>query len=299
MSPRGRVHLLPAPPPFIRTTREDELMFETDLPANLDCLISLPPDLFAMLEELGSSTGEPVAGIVEQALRSYLRNGSKPDNSVYLSAPVNAMMKGFYRQNTAIRDLHRHGDFGLGTFNDLDGEMVMLDGRVYQLRADGKADEVDGAVRTPFACVTFFSADTVEEIEGDFDTAGFNTLLHRMIPSENMLYAVRIDGLFRHVNVWSVTRQENYRPVDETGENFPSFVYENIEGTMAGFYTPKFIKSLNLAGFHLHFMTADRRRGGHVHECRLERIRIALQHVPRLTLNIPMTLDYLTALLPR
>jgi len=274
-------------------------VFDTSESKSKDRLISLPADLLALLEEIGRSTGEPVAGIVKRAIRSYVRGRPKPDNSVYLSAPVNAMMKGFYRQNTPVRDLHRHGDFGLGTFNDLDGEMVMLDGRVYQLHADGNAYEVDGAVQTPFACVTFFSPDTVEEIEGDFDTAGFNSLLGRMIPSENMLYAVRIDGLFRRVEVWSVTRQENYRPVEETGENFPGFLYENIEGTMAGFYTPKFIKSLNLPGFHLHFMTADRSRGGHVNECRLERVRIALQHVPRLTLNLPMTLDYLTAPLRR
>ena len=274
-------------------------MSGTDNSTNKEFPIYLPQNLFEGLEELSKSTGESLPRIAEQALRTYIRSNSQQDNSVYLSAPVNAMMKGFYQQNTTIRELHRHGDFGLGTFNNLDGEMVMLDGQVYQLHADGYVYEVDEAVQTPFACVTFFSPDTVEEIEGDFDDATFNTLLNRLILSENMLYAIRIDGLFSHLNVWSVSKQENYRPVADVGESRPNFIYENIEGTMAGFYTPKFIKSLNMPGFHLHFMTADRKRGGHVHECRLKRIKIALQHVPKLTLNLPITLDYLTAQLPR
>jgi acetolactate decarboxylase len=271
----------------------------TDNPTNKKFPVYLSQDIFGLLEEHSKSTGESLVRITEQALRTYVLNNFQHSNSVYLSAPVNAMMKGFYQQNTTIRELHHHGDFGLGTFNNLDGEMVMLDGRVYQLHADGYAYEVDDTVQTPFACVTFFSPDTVEEIEGDFDDATFNTLLKRLILSENMLYAIRVDGLFSHLNVWSVSKQENYRPVTDVGESRSNFIYENIEGTMAGFYTPKFIKSLNMPGFHLHFMSADRKRGGHVHECRLKRMQIALQHVPRLTLNLPITLDYLTAQLPR
>lgn len=269
-----------------------------DKPPFKDFKISLPRRLAEQIEGICREFDQTPEDILTRAADQFL-NERCPGNAVFLSAPVNSMMKGYYEQDTRIADLLDHGDFGLGTFNNLDGEMVMLDGKVYQLNADGRTYDVDPAVQTPFACVTFFAADTIEEIEGDFDYPLFQDLLDRLIPSVNMLYAIRIDGYFSQVKVWSVAKQENYQPLADVGNSQPSFEYHDIEGTMAGFYTPRFIKSLNMPGFHLHFLTADFKRGGHVHECRLKRAKISLQHIPRLTLNLPMTLDYLTANLPR
>ena len=213
-------------------------------------------------------------------------------NPVYLSAPVSALMKGLYEEDTTIANIKKHGDFGLGTFNDLNGEMVMLDGRAYQLETDGLAHSVDDAARMPFACVTFFHPTTVEDIEQDLDDAGFKNLLERLLPSKNMLYAIRIDGLFSYIKMWSIHKQENYRPIAEVRPT--TFDFQNIEGTLVGFYTPRFISSLSMPGYHLHFLSADRRHGGHLFQCRLKKARIGIQFVPELKLNLPMTLDYLT-----
>ena len=78
------------------------------------------------------------------------------DSRLYLSAPVNAIVEGIYEEHVPFSEIKRHGDFGLGTFDLLDGEMVMLDGRVWQMRADGSVSEVGDEAQTPFACVTFF-----------------------------------------------------------------------------------------------------------------------------------------------
>ena len=40
-----------------------------------------------------------------------------------------------------VADIRRHGDFGLGTFDSLDGEGIMLDGRCWQARGDGSVIE--------------------------------------------------------------------------------------------------------------------------------------------------------------
>jgi acetolactate decarboxylase len=96
-----------------------------------------------------------------------------------------------------------------------------------------------------------------------------------------------------------VARKENSQPLDEEEQDRPLFEYDDIEGTLAGFYTPRFIRALNFPGFHLHFLTADRGYGGHLHECRTERVRIGIQFVCRLELDLPVTLDYLCAHLPR
>jgi len=260
----------------------------------------LPEFIVEELAAFCEMTGQSSSDVVARALQSYIRSHEK-GNALYLSAPVNSLMKGFYEQDTFIYDLKQYGDFGLGTFNKLDGEMLMLDGKVYRLGADGSTHDVDDDTRTPFACVTFFSPDLVEDIEGDLDYAAFNSTLESLIVSRNMLYAIRIDGVFRYVKVWSVKEHENYHPLNEGegGKDRPMFEFRDIRGTLAGFYVPRFIKSLSMPGFHLHFLTEDKKQGGHLHECRLESAQIALQVVPKLILNLPITIDYLTASLNR
>lgn len=260
--------------------------------------IAVPASLYEALQHLAGQSGRPPSEIAEEALRHYLKREGDV-NALYLSAPVNAMLKGYYEEDTRLGDLKRHGDFGLGTFNNLDGEMVMLDGRIYQLHADGKTYPVDDGIQTPFACVTFYRPSFVEEIDAELDYDAFNDVLARLLPSDNMLYAIRVEGFFKQVKVWSVARHENYQPLNEDHASRPVFEYENITGVLAGFYTPKFIRALNFPGFHLHFLTAGREGGGHLHECRTGRVQIGIQVIRRLEMNLPITLDYLTAHLPR
>jgi acetolactate decarboxylase len=214
-------------------------------------------------------------------------------NPAYLSTPVSALMKGLYEEDTTVATLKKRGDFGLGAFNGLDGEMVLLDGQCYQLCTDGSSRGVDDSARLPFACVTFFSPTTREEMENECDDVAFRAFVEQILPSKNMLYALRVEGLFRSLRVWSVHAQKNGQPIAEVKPKVSMF--KDIEGTLAGFYTPPFLSALSMPGLHLHFISADRKRGGHLFQCQLIQARIAVQFVPELTLNLPLTLDYLTS----
>ena len=218
---------------------------------------------------------------------------------LYVTAPVNALVEGIYQENSAMAEVLEHGDFGIGTFNDLDGEMVVLEGRVYQLRADGIAYAVSAETRTPFACVTFFRPYSFDDIEEALSYGDLLALLDRLLPSKNMLYAIRIDGTFDAVRTRSVPRQESYRPLVEVAREQPEFDFENIGGTLVGFWTPHFLQSIAVPGYHFHFLTQDRTRGGHLLECRPRQVRISLQHISGLELGLPLTLDYMTADLSR
>jgi acetolactate decarboxylase len=215
-------------------------------------------------------------------------------SSVYLSSPVGALVEGIYEENVTFAELKEHGDFGLGTFNDLDGEMVMLDGIVYQIDASGRVNVIGEKAETPFACVTFFSAMTQEEVVGEMDYGAFVNMLLGMLPSPNIFYAIRVQGTFAHVRTRSVPKQENYRPLVEVTRDQPTFDFGAIDGTVAGFFTPGFMSSLNVPGFHLHFLSSDLQHGGHLLECRPSKVRIGIQFIDRLELSLPMTLDYLT-----
>jgi acetolactate decarboxylase len=267
-------------------------MMEDTHNASTKYTLTLPRELFNRVAMTGERLGMSDSEIIQAALHQFLDHDPN-HNAVFLSAPIDALMKGCYEENMPISELKQHGNFGLGTFNSLDGEMVMLDGTVYQLKEDGFAYEVDDTVETPFSCVTFFSPTTVEEIDQELEYVGFKNLLERLIPSENMFFALRIDGDFSYVRVWTVPKQESHRPISEVKPTV--FEYHNVKGTLAGFFTPRFIKSLLNPGYHLHFLTDDRQHGGHLDQCRLNRLSIGLQIIPRLDLNLPFTIDYLTA----
>jgi acetolactate decarboxylase len=260
-------------------------------------VLELPESLSAALEAESRRAGRDPEALALEALRRGLGLPGA-ERTVYLSAPVNALLEGIYRQSTSLAELKRQGDFGLGTFNDLDGELTLLDGVVYQIRGDGSVSTPDDQTRTPFACVSFFTPDTTEDFaapNGSFDAREFEDLLLRLIPSENMLYCLRVDGEFETVKTRSVPRQESYRPLVEVTAEQPVFEFEDLRGTLVGFYAPAFMQSLVVPGVHLHFLSEDRTKGGHLLACRPRQARVGVQHAPRLTLGLPMTLDFLTA----
>jgi acetolactate decarboxylase len=213
---------------------------------------------------------------------------------VYLCAPVNALVEGIYQERIPLSKIRQHGDFGLGTFDSLDGEMVMLDGRVYQIAGDGHVREVDEEVATPFACVTFYTPASHDDLDEELTYAAFQDWILRLLPSPNLFYALRIEGDFADVRVRSVPRQENYRPLVEVAADQPVFEFTEVKGTLAGFFTPAFLESLSVPGLHLHFLSTDRRQGGHLLECRPRRVRAGVQFISTLELSLPMSLDYLT-----
>lgn len=255
----------------------------------------LPEDLAQNLEQAAQSAGIPLDRYLSRVLHKAMGRG----NAVYLNAPVSALVEGLYRQSTTLDELKRWGDFGLGTFNDLDGEMLLLDGEVYQMRADGKVSQLPPdsleTTRTPFACVTFFRADTYDDVTPEMGEPEIFSFLDSILPSPNMLFALRIEGRFHSVRVRSVPKQETARPLVEVAKEQPEFEFENIMGSMAGFYTPPMMQGLSVPGLHLHFLDASCAHGGHVLASRIADARIGVQHVPRLVSDLPVSLDFLTA----
>jgi len=215
------------------------------------------------------------------------------DSRVYLCAPVNALVEGIYEEKIPFTEVKRHGDFGLGTFDHLDGEMIMLDGRIYQMTADGRVTEVDEEALTPFACVTFFLPDKHAVLDGELAADDFLAWLEGLLPSANVFYALRIEGEFAYVKARSVPKQECYRPLVEVAAEQPIFEFMEMSGTLAGFYTPEFMSSLSVPGMHLHFLSADAQHGGHVLACRPKRVRVGLQMISALDLALPLSTQYL------
>ncbi len=213
---------------------------------------------------------------------------------IYLCAPVNALVEGLYEEKIPFTEIKKHGDFGIGTFDSLDGEMVMLDGRIFQMSSDGRVHEMDDASLTPFACVTFYRAASHDELDQKLSYEEFLKWLMNLLPSTNIFYALRIEGVFEYVEVRSVPKQDNYRPLVEVTKDEPVFNFTEMEGTLAGFFTPSFMGSLSVPGLHLHFLSSDFQHGGHLLECRPVKVNVGVQFISDVELGLPMSLDYLT-----
>ena len=214
---------------------------------------------------------------------------------LYMSSPINALLEGFYRDDVTIATLREKGDFGIGTFNNLDGELIALGGRFFQLDLDGNARPVDGGMKTPFSTVCHFSPVLSEEITAPLTWEEFGARLKTLLPSDNMFYAIHMEGKFKAVQTRSVPRTENYRPLSEATDHQKLRQFADVAGHLVGFYTPSFVPSVNVPGYHFHFIDKDFSAGGHLLNCAPERLSIRLQVFFSMELTLPKTLDYLTA----
>jgi acetolactate decarboxylase len=192
---------------------------------------------------------------------------AKPNQSETLTqvSTIDALLEGVYDGVMTFGTLKTHGDFGIGTFAALDGEMLAFDGRFFQVTGDGAVRRVSDDMETPFAAVTFFEEDFRYAVPGGLDFPGVEAFLDSRLETLNTFYAVRIDGTFAHVKTRSVPAQQKpYPPLAEVTANQMVFEFGETVGTVVGFRCPSFVGGVNVPGYHLHFISEDESSGGHL-----------------------------------
>jgi acetolactate decarboxylase len=200
-----------------------------------------------------------------ETLREEELHAERDSHVLFQASTIGALLEGAYEGDLSFDELAEHGDLGLGTLNGLDGEMIALDGRFYRADVDGAVGEIGGAERTPFAVVTRFEPALDAEIEGSLEHTELLAVLDELIPEDAATCAIRLDGRFDLVRARSVPRQSPpYRPLTEVVLEQHVFELENVEGTMLGFRFPDYAEGIEVSGYHLHFISEDCSRGGHV-----------------------------------
>ncbi len=186
-------------------------------------------------------------------------------NIIIQTSTIDALLAGVYDGQMACARLMEYGDLGIGTFDHLDGEMILLDGEMYQVKSDGKVYRPGGQLPTPFAAVCRFSKDESFELKSPVDYAGLKALLDKRIPNQNLFCAFKIVGRFKDVRTRSVPAQRKpYPPLAQVTAHQPEFTATDIEGTIVGFRCPPFVKGINVPGYHLHFLSDSKKFGGHL-----------------------------------
>lgn len=218
--------------------------------------------------------------------------GSETD-VLYQVSTIDALLQGVYDGILPVAELETHGDFGIGTFDGLEGEMLALDGNYYQIKTDGIAYPVSREMTTPFATVTYFEADENFRLEEPVNLTKLEDFLDLNLPSENLFYAVRVDGNFSYIKARSVPRQEKpYPKLADAVSTQSVFEFENISGTLVGFRAPEYVKGVNVPGYHLHFITEDKSAGGHVLDLEMENGDAALDITNAFFMELPTSGDF-------
>ncbi len=209
-------------------------------------------------------------------------------DTIYQVSTIGALMRGDYDGQTEVSVVRRHGGSGLGTFDRLDGELVALDGVFYRVGINGSVAAVPDSARTPFVMVTSFEADTTYQVDRPLDYAALCALIDRLAPNKNMPYTVKVAGFFSKVTARSVSPQEKpYRPLTEAVKEQAIFTFSGISGTLIGFRMPSYMDGVTVPGYHFHFLSDDRKAGGHVLGCTIDRGTVALDETNGFSVLLP------------
>ena len=228
---------------------------------------------------------------VESMRRADLHAEREP-HVLFQASTIGALLDGAFDGDLSFAELAEHGDFGLGTLNGLDGEMIAIDGDFYRADVDGAIHPVPARARTPFAVVTRFEPTVEARIDGGLSHTELLEWIDGLVPDGASSCAVRLDGRFDLVRARSVPAQQPpYRPLAEVVAEQHVFDLEDVAGTMLGFRFPAYAEGIEVGGYHLHFISEDRRRGGHVLDSRASRVRARIDPSDDLHVELPPRVD--------
>jgi acetolactate decarboxylase len=213
---------------------------------------------------------------------------SAPGSSIFQVSTLGALQEGVYDGVMTLNELKTHGDFGVGTFDGLDGEMVYLSGAFYQVRSDGIVYSPAGETTAPFADVVHFTADKYVIIDKVLNYDELKALIESNLHSKNIPCAILLEGTFSYVKTRSIPAQvKPYPRLADAAKNQKVFETNYEKGTILGFWMPDYFSGVNMPGFHLHFLNSSKTFGGHLLDCRLNEGSLKICYIYGFNMVLP------------
>lgn len=218
-------------------------------------------------------------------------------NQLFQHSTMGALVGAQFAGSITFADLLKEGDIGIGTLHDFDGELVVIDGEAYQIKSNGQAYLKQPEETTPFASVSQFVPSISFEVRGGMTRLGIEEKIRSYAEiSPNIFFAVKLTGTFKTVDTRVVPKQTRpYQPLVEAVKQQPVFHFENVKGTVLGFWTPPYFQGVGVAGYHLHFITAERDAGGHLFAYDMLEGTVELAPQTAFRLQVPQTTEYYEA----
>lgn len=226
----------------------------------------------------------------------FILGASEPKKNreaIFQASTINALLEGSLDGTMPLKRLIKHGDFGIGTFDALDGEMVVLDGICYQVKPDGTVVAAVETQKTPFATVTFFDVDETIALNQEMNLAELGKFIDEKIKTKNIFYAIKIDGEFKYMKTRSPFKQTKPYPALKAVSQMQSvFEFTDVKGTAVGFRVPEYANGFNMPGYHFHFLDSARKAGGHILELKTSNVKIELDYTHKFSVDLPQTEEF-------
>ncbi len=214
------------------------------------------------------------------------------ENKIYQVSTLQALALGYSKAVINVEQLLKQGNTGLGTFEDVNGEMIIMDGHCYRADQAGNVTEVSPETGVPFAAVAKLYGTQQFSVESMPDINAVRTKLTNKIEERfglNSMQIVRIDGFFEKVDARSEApyRSHHISLKDILGQTQKAFIFENIRGSLVGVYFPDYMDGINMPGWHLHFLSEDRTKGGHVFDVSMREGKAYLDKISSIAIDLP------------
>jgi acetolactate decarboxylase len=224
--------------------------------------------------------------------------GQRVSSLLFQVSTLDALSLGQYQGTYPVGALKQKGDFGLGTFEGIDGELTVLDGHFYHFRSDGVVTEEPDKSRLPFAVITKFRSQLCFPA-GSLSMDDLGRELDRHIKSVNLFYAIRIHGRFAELTTRAIPKlYPPYPSLADATEQEVRFPHQNIKGTLVAFRCPAWVRGINQVGYHYHFISDDGTVGGHALSFTTEAVNIEIEQIQKNSVWVPDHGPFLTAPLP-
>lgn len=214
-------------------------------------------------------------------------------NHLYQYSTMGALVGGMFDGVFSIDDVLKNGNYGIGTLEGLNGELFIKEGIAYVIESSGTIREVALGERSPFASVTFFESQKTLKITEALTKEQLDIEMLQAIEGMNSFHAVKVTGTFKTIKARAAKKQESpYPKLVEAVKAQGYFDFEDTTGTLFGFYTPRFIQGIGVAGYHVHYLSDDLRSGGHVFDFVTDDVTVELALMNEVTMMMPDTPRY-------
>ncbi|NCT56390.1 MAG: acetolactate decarboxylase [Legionella sp.] len=206
-----------------------------------------------------------------------------------------ALVQGVYQGCATVAHVKTQGDFGLGTYEALNGEGLMLDGHVFQARSDGVVVEPDDASQVPFWVSTWFVSDRAAKLSKVSNWDELCSQINKLRRSDNLFYAIRIEGVFERILYRVACQSSPGTDLVSATNQQAEFRLEHVEGTLLGFWSPEYAKSFNIPGYHLHFLSSNHQHAGHVLDISGKNLKLKIMDINKMMITLPESDAFLHA----
>jgi acetolactate decarboxylase len=214
--------------------------------------------------------------------------GSEPKDTIFQISTLTGLERGLFYPVTTVGQMKQHGNIGVGAFEGMDGELLIIDGQSYNAMYDGKVVAVEDNSPIVYGAVAFLNADRTESMQNIASYELLQQGLEKLLPNRNIFYVFKIQTTFNYLKIRSTAKQEKTYPgLAEVVKNQSTFEFNNIKGTLLGFRCPAYIQGVYAPGFHLHFISDDRSKGGHVLEANVAEATAQIGYLTQMHLLLP------------